>query len=240
MVVYWLYSALRISDIYPNKKIAIFEKNNYLGGRLFTVSFKHKNQIYQYEAGGGRFAHQHKLLQHLIERFNMKKEIVKITNERVPIVRSLQFSNKSQIYDVYQPEDHEILDINWILNYTIKKSKKYKKSYLQTISFYDLVLKVVSYECAQFLLDAFGYDAELLEVNANDGIRMFSKDFDVKNQYYILKTGFSKLIGKIVKELGKRNIVIYKNSEIKEFNFNKQVFNLNIQQENLIKIKQQT
>ena len=182
-----LYSALKLSDIYPRKKIIIFEKNGFLGGRIHTMNTNHNDIRYTYEAGAGRFSDNHKLLIDLIDRFGLSHNIIPISSERIPVVRGLTFSSRKDLYSKYSPNTNEVLDINYLIQLILTKSEDYDKIFLKKISIYDLSLMILSSEASEFLLDSFGYNAELLDTNAYDGVRMFNDGFSSKNKFFIIK-----------------------------------------------------
>ena len=216
-----LYSALKLSDIYPRKKIIIFEKNGFLGGRIHTMNTNHNDIRYTYEAGAGRFSDNHKLLIDLIDRFGLSHNIIPISSERIPVVRGLTFSSRKDLYSKYSPNTNEVLDINYLIQLILTKSEDYDKIFLKKISIYDLSLMILSSEASEFLLDSFGYNAELLDTNAYDGVRMFNDGFSSKNKFFILKNGLSSLVKKIEQKLRERNITIVLNSELIDYSVGK-------------------
>ena len=65
-----LYLAYRLSQKFPNKTIAILEKYQQLGGRIYTVKKTIKelgNLKIKYEAGAGRFSNEHYSLINLLK-----------------------------------------------------------------------------------------------------------------------------------------------------------------------------
>ena len=66
-----LYTAYKLNKCSPHLKILLLEKENYLGGRVFTV---HQGDM-NVEAGAGRFADNHKYLMELLHLFSFKTPI---------------------------------------------------------------------------------------------------------------------------------------------------------------------
>ena len=62
-----LYLGSQLSNSTNN--ILLFERNNYLGGRAYTIY----NKKYQYEAGCARFNENHKNLINLVKKFKLQK-----------------------------------------------------------------------------------------------------------------------------------------------------------------------
>lgn len=186
-----LYTGYHLSN--SGQKVLIIEKNNYLGGKIYTFKGSIDEIKFQYEAGAGRFSDIHILLNNLINELGLNKFKLKIPNERVPIVRNLTYGNKDKLNTVYKPNIDEKLDNTFLISKILNESKKYDKKFLENISFYNLAQHILSSDGAQFLYDSYGYISELLYLNANDAIRMFKNDFNNKNQYYILKCGLSEI-----------------------------------------------
>ena len=70
-----LYTALKLNK---NKKVLLFEKNNYYGGRIYTDSFSVNNNKYAIEAGAARILESHTLMIDLIKMMNLYSKIIKI------------------------------------------------------------------------------------------------------------------------------------------------------------------
>ena len=70
-----LYTALKLNK---NKKVLLFEKNNYYGGRIYTDSFSVNNNKYTVEAGAARILETHRLMINLIKMMNLYSKIIKI------------------------------------------------------------------------------------------------------------------------------------------------------------------
>ena len=58
-----LYCALNINK---NKNVILFEKNNYLGGRIYTDNFTINSNKYSLEAGAGRIHSEHLIIENLL------------------------------------------------------------------------------------------------------------------------------------------------------------------------------
>ena len=222
-----LYTAYKLSKM--GQKVLIVDKNNYIGGRIYTFKKKINGKKIQYEAGAGRFANIHKLLMKLIKEFGYENDLIQIPNRRVPIVRGLTYENRKQLRKVYKALPHEKLDIQWLIEYIIKKSYGFSEQFLRTISFLNLANHVLSSPAAQFLFDAFGYDAELDEQNGFDGIRMFKQDFSFKNKYYILKCGLSTICDELRDRIVSNNGKIMLEKELLNWTYKHGIFTCEIE-----------
>jgi hypothetical protein len=152
-----LYCAMNI------KNHLLLECNDYLGGRIFT----HKEP--KYESGAGRYNANHKILCHLIRKFNLTP--AKLSNDKLYMEDTK-----------YHPH---------IDKYFNHKMKKVLKDGSYDESFYEHCLKYYSKEEVDELRYIFGYTSEFLEMNAKDAIRMFKKKL---GDYFIVKEGLSELV----------------------------------------------
>ena len=70
-----LYTAYKLHLQFPKKTILVLEKENYLGGRVFT----YRDKYMTVEAGAGRFSDKHTNLLKLIRELGLDSKIVPIT-----------------------------------------------------------------------------------------------------------------------------------------------------------------
>lgn len=184
-----LYASLKCCQ--DGLSVCTFEKDSRWGGRIRTI----KNGTDMYEAGAARFHNNHKHLIHLLKRYNI--EMVEIDN------RARQYSSRlcSSSSDMISPAYALISEI-------LKKSKTYSASYLRSITFGELAELVLGPTKKEIARLSFGYDGEFDAINAYDGTKMFEKDFDRKEKYYVCKDGIGSLIKNMVDDL--ENIPSYK------------------------------
>jgi monoamine oxidase len=69
-----LYTAYKLHLQFPKKTILVLEKENYLGGRVFT----HHDKFMTVEAGAGRFSDKHTKLLKLIHELGLDSKIVPV------------------------------------------------------------------------------------------------------------------------------------------------------------------
>jgi hypothetical protein len=74
-----LYTTYNLLKKYPHIKIALIEKENYLGGRIYTDT---SNDM-TIEAGAGRLSGSHILLMNLIHELGLSSKLVKISSQAV-------------------------------------------------------------------------------------------------------------------------------------------------------------
>ena len=72
----------------------VFERNNYVGGRIYTYETNYTSATQYLEGGAARFADIHKNVLSLINELGLNNNILEITNKRIPIVRNLTYETK--------------------------------------------------------------------------------------------------------------------------------------------------
>jgi len=215
-----LYSALRLSN--QNKNILVIEKNAHWGGRLYTVKNTLNGTQIQYEAGGARFSERHVFLMDLIKYMGMKKELVKISNNKTPISKDLTYTTRDKIYEKYglNPD----ISVSGIITEVLTLSSKFTDKYLKSLTFYQFAETVLDNRKLKFMSDFFGYKGELFILNSYDCIRMLRTDFNDKDQFYVLKGGVSKLCNKIVEKLETHGVDLFKSTKLIDYNYSKGLF----------------
>jgi monoamine oxidase len=220
-----LYAAYKLNKKYPNKKIILYEKNNYFGGRVKGYNYK----TYHWEEGAGRFNSNHKLLIELIEELKLKNKIIKIgaKTQFLPI-DSNKYSKSVMIKSAYDYID-EIINI----------TKKDKVNNLNNFTFEKYCRIKLGDEITEYVLDSYGYYVELTVMNLTDAVRMFEIDMNPNIQFYTLQGGMHLIIDKLIKILNrKRNIKLYTDTELIDLLYNNNKFILKIKKDNkkLVKI----
>ena len=162
--------------------ILLIEGSDRYGGRIHTIY----KDSYFYESGASRFCNKHNKLLTLIDELGLKQDIIEIPKEFDMIIHNKKI--KINIYNYFKK--------------VLLESKEYKKEYLENITFFQLIINVYDFDTAELIKNVFGYDSELLNLNAHAAIAMFKKDlFDDKAVYYLLKNGLSSMINKLVEVL---------------------------------------
>jgi monoamine oxidase len=191
-----LYTAYKLSSKYPNKSIKLLEKNNSLGGRVFT----YHDKTMDVETGAGRFHSKNKNLMKLLKELDLDKKKIKITTD-------FKVIDENDPGEIQESKNDEIIK-------KIIKNVNEKKEVLQNKTFMDYAKIKVSKEEIQYLHDFFGYTSELTEMNAYDAIDIIKEYFTGSIQYYIMNGGLSQIIDKLVSILKERDVQILKNREV--------------------------
>ena len=168
-----------------DKSILVVDQSDYVGGRVRTVYDTYKGKKISYEAGAARFNSNHKSLFSVIDRCNLKKNIVKIPSfwEFRPTERYKRESEKVPFKDV---ED--------LLKALIKHYNKPKfRNYLKGVSLIEACRDLYGPSVAKFLKHSYGYYSELHIFNANNAIRTLNNDLSETNQFYILGGGLTQV-----------------------------------------------
>ena len=194
-------------------KILILEKNNYLGGRILTSNKKINGINYKYEKGAGRFNEKHILLKKLLIELNLKKYIIEI-GSNIEFYPSTKYNNK---YIHESPFKY--------IKIVIEKSKLDSKETLQKYTFIDYTKKYLNNDDIKFILDSFGYYAQLVKMNAYDAIKLFNEGMNPELKFYALKCGMSKIIENLNNKI-KNKCDILLNEDVQEINFNDKIFTI--------------
>tara|TARA_B110000208_G_scaffold189038_1_gene249821 strand:+ start:668 stop:1936 length:1269 start_codon:yes stop_codon:yes gene_type:complete len=165
-------------------KILLIEKNNRLGGRIFTHKEIVKGEKYSMEAGAGRFNDNHKLLIKLIKKLGYSKNIVKIPSiVDVRIKKEKWVNNDLSLYSPYDYMD------SIISQFTIKKKMK-------NISFENWLKKNTNTKLSAYLKDFYPYK-DIFKSNTYDALNSYKKDLNNNNNFYTLRGGLTQLIEKL-------------------------------------------
>jgi len=206
-----LYTALKLNK---NKKVLLFEKNNYYGGRIYTDSFYVNNNKYTVEAGAARILESHRLMINLIKMMNLYSKVVKI-DSYIDFFPSKNYSLKKYSNQTA----YDFIDL--------LLKKKFKKKDLQQISFEQLLKQNYTDDEVKFILDSCGYYGDLKIQNAYDALYVFKNAVRTDKMYCILSGGFGQLINKMVKVVKEKHRC-FLNSECRQIFYNDGIFTVNI------------
>ena len=196
-----LYTAYKLLQKKPTMNILLLEKNDYYGGRIYTV--QHKDLVF--EAGAGRFNETHVLLHKLICELGLKSKIT-------PIPSDLHFVPSGSYHPKYFNQDP--FDI---MTPVLQEAKKTPRQILRELKFIEFARRILHAIDIQFLEDAFGYHEQLMEMNAYDALKLFNKGMHTKHEFCILEGGMSQIIHKLVKTLG--HSVCKKNTYVSQITY---------------------
>jgi len=220
-----IYTAYKINKQSPNTKVLLLEKENYLGGRVFTFHNKHMTV----EAGAGRFSNSHKCVLQLIKDLKLSNKINKIDSQAVFSPADYTNSIQSSIVDYpnIRLQDQLFFNIFYIslgrrsipssglITKVILASKFESRVHLQNKSFIEYASQILTKDEIEYIKQTFGYYSELIIMNAYDAIQLMG-ELGPLTQFYSLRDGLSQIIDSMVEEIQKNsNIRILLNREVK-------------------------
>lgn len=215
-----LYTYYQLLQKNPKLKIKLFEKNNYFGGRILTLTKKLNHQIYQFEAGAGRFNSKHTYFLRLIKKLKLEKEIIQISGKS-DFIPTSSFSLKSN-------KEFKNKNAYFFIHKVVKAGLKEKQEILIKYTFKEYAKKILTSKQIEFMLSSSGYYGELVYENAYDAIKIFNEGIRDDIHYYVMKNGFSSIIQKLVQTLVKKKAKLYLKSELTTIQKIKEGFLLNI------------
>lgn len=209
-----LYCAHELLKNKSSAKILLLEKNNYYGGRIYTVH--HKDLVF--EAGAGRFNNTHTLLLSLLKRLDLESKKMSIPSDLhfVPSTKYVQEYFDANPFDVMSP--------------VISHAKRTNRAILRKKTFIQFASSILKPEQIQFLKDSFGYYQQLVEMNAYDAIQLFDKGMHTKNDFYTLQGGMSQLVEELYKSISKKCICKL-NQEVLSIEYNGTCFKVETKNE---------
>ena len=189
--------------------VTIYDKNNYVGGRVFTDKKKVKGKMVTFDTGAARFNNNQKNIRRLIKHYGLEKNVVAIPNEWKTIL-----TNREGI------QEQSNLYIDQILDNFFRDIRRLSKKKLLSITVYNLIKELYGVKVAKYVKDAYPYYSELFVINAYDGLRMLQGDLSNNNSFNILGGGLSQLIDKMRKDFISRGGKIVLSHELKNLDYN--------------------
>lgn len=192
-------------------KILLLEKNNYLGGRIKTFTKKINNHNYIWEEGAGRLNKNHKLFLKLIEEFGLSNNLSKINSDIT------FYPSKGTVYKFFDNNEYKEFVNKSPFDYmekVIKYSKKDKKEEIQKYTFKEYCKFVLNEKEIKFILDSFGYYAQLVKMNSYNALKLFNDGMNPSLQFYHLNPGMNIIIKKLEKNIIEKNGQILLNSNV--------------------------
>jgi monoamine oxidase len=220
-----LYTAHQLSKM-GMENILVLEKNNILGGRVYTYHDKHMTV----DAGAGRFHLEHTHLIQLIRELGLSGKMVQITSSAVfapsdgtgSIMNSILDAPDSMLRIPAGDVALSLLDVSLgnrnipssgLITRVIAASKLRTENYLRNISFIDFAKKVLNAREAQFIMDTFGYYSEIVIMNAYDAIKLMM-ELGPTQKFYVMAGGLSQIISGLEKKCVSGGVRIMKGKSV--------------------------
>ena len=197
---------------YANKSdnFAIFDKNNYIGGRVHNISW-HDDKI---SLGGGVILHDNKFTLDLCKKFGFNLGEFTSVYDYPDLTAANKEANKPNGPDFY-PNNKIIFE------YLKKKYAENKDEIIRLkLSFRDFLYYYLPFQAAKYILDNASYytslDGDVDYLLTNE----FSYDIlrvEDEKLLYIKDGGYNKLLDNFIKQIGISNIKL--NLEVKQVDF---------------------
>ena len=214
--LYLAYKLITIKNINP-EDIVIYEKNNRIGGRVYTYS----NKGFNYSVGAGRLGKKHKYVMKLIKDFNLLDQIIDIGKDKGYYINGKMMKEKELLS--YYKSSYSSLDK--LRDYTINKKIKVNKHNYNLHNYFSLFLPTNEVE---LLNKSLGYIGEIYDMNAHNAILTLRKDFDVKNnEFFVLKEGIQKLCDVLYEYLKSHNVKIEFNTSLTDIDDKSKSYTIN-------------
>ena len=189
-----LYCARELSRAHPDSRICILEKYEFIGGRTSTFRDIFRGIDIQWEAGAGRIHTTHHQTLRLLKDYDL--DIIPIgggiewrTSDRSePIEFGKYIANLAGITGV--PAD-----------------------IVSKVTMKQLLDRTLGKKQASDLLDRYEYRSELDTLRADTALEVLSHELGEQNGYYVVKEGFSALVGAIKHDIEKAGIKILRRHE---------------------------
>lgn len=183
-----LNTGIGILKKYPNKRVAIIERNPRTGGRVYTDKVKVNGKNFRFDAGAGRFSNTHHRVLALIKKYSLDSKMFKLSKDYNSIAtkkydKSIEFENADQIIDAL-----------------IEKSKNIPDKKLESMTFKEFCTMVFGSNVAKYLENMYPYYSEIVLVNAKLAIQEFIKDLGHNKTYYVLGGGLSQITDNLTRE----------------------------------------
>lgn len=189
--------------IKTNKKVILFEKNNYFGGRILNKSIHNIN----YPTGAARFNLNHKLVIKLLKEFNLLD-----FRKDNPISASMEFIDCKQKFS-----NHNLKNGFILIKKVIKNAKKLKRN-LKLYTFKDIAAMILTKKELDYMLVASGYSGQLKYMNASDAIHLFT--YGIRDDILYYNGKYDLLIDKILDYLKSKHANLKLNTDIKRIKYN--------------------
>ena len=206
------------------KDVVIYDKSNYVGGRIYTMKHSINKQNIIYECGAARFNKNHKLLIKLIKKYKLNNKIIKIPSGWDTITTNNLTSN---VFD----------NVDLLLSDLVTKSNKISKKSLQSQTLYELTKSLYDQSTATFLRQNYPYYSEINVMNSYDAIRTINNDLDNNHEFYVLDGGLSQLVEKMRKDFIKKGGKIILDTQLIDVDVKNKEFNCIFNNNNKLNVK---
>ena len=195
-----LYCAIECAKKWPDAKIVILEKYNYVGGRAITF---HKNipghGSYQWDNGAGRIHSSHNWVVDLVDKYGLTK---------IPIEGGV---------DMRLPGKSDPIPVDFEKYLKAVNLAALSKDVLLENTLASLLNSVVGQDEANAMINTFEYRSEVDTLRADRALESLNGEIGQSKGFFVLKEGFSYLVEKLQNEAEKLGVVILKKHSVTDF-----------------------
>lgn len=220
-----LNTGIGILKKYPDKRVAIIERNQRTGGRVYTDKVKVNGKNYRFDAGAGRFSNTHHRVLALIKQYSLESKMFKLSKEYNSI--------STKKYD----KSFEFENADHVIDSLIEKSKDIPDKKLKNMTFKELCTMVYDSSVAEYLENMYPYYSEIVLVNAKLAIQEFKKDLGHNKTFYVLGGGLSQITDNLTREFKSLGGILRLRTSLKGFTKNDDNFQLHLEKSDGSKVK---
>lgn len=205
-----LFTVYQIHKKSPQTRVLLLEKEDRLGGRIYTYKDPHMTV----EAGAGRFNGSHRLVMNLVDELGLaskrnknsgdvvfrpavERKIRNVNGESLDTLRrTTEWSQLDCATDSVEYSEHrgaKTLPNAALIQHLVAQSTSFSKQYLQHHTLSQYASQVLTKRQVQYIKRSFGYYSELVIMNAYDAIKLLNS-LGPGNTFYGLKGGLEQII----------------------------------------------
>jgi glycine/D-amino acid oxidase-like deaminating enzyme len=195
-----LYCALQILDEYPQTKLAILEKYNYIGGRIVTFrKTLESGKKVQWEIGAGRISGTHERTKRLLKEYGL---------HLIPISPRQEFRQEKNLF---HPEPS---DFSKHANIFLEATKSLTPEILRKHTIFSIATKILGKENAEDIFDRFPYWAEPNLMRADLAIQTLQGVVGQEDSFFVCQEGLGALTDAMAENIKKLGGKIFLNMEV--------------------------
>jgi len=218
-----IYTMYKLKKNNPNLNVILLEKNERLGGRVYTFKDTINGIKYNMDLGAGRIGYHHKNMIELINTLQMERDIIPISNTE----NYIEYDSKK---NTSQDKSRLKLIYSTIINkfFNSYKIKRLSKLFLQSTYLNNVFHKFFNKKDYTNIVNQFEYKNKLYHLNSYDAIKYFKDDYNSTSKFFIMKNGFSSIIDKMVGIINNnkkqnKKYKIKNNSFVQNIQYNKEI-----------------
>lgn len=214
-----LYSAYKIHDKFKTSNIIIIEKDNRIGGKIYTMPINDNTNI---ELGAGILHSDNINVLNLLKELKLDDKL--FCKDKIN-KNYWQFKNKNFVKKININESNFFNNLNFLKRY--KKNNETNNN-ISKNTLYELIEQTLGKNTADEMNNIHGYDGDFIYQNASDGIDMLERDYN--SRICFLQGGLSQITNKLKMYLESVGINIYTKAKLIDIINTNNVFHSSIKQ----------